>query len=296
MLCVEGKLSAASTAAGPAFEGARIMHGMRGTAGAIEKVVVDGRLRINVIGDVPPAGLCGSALIDAAAELLRHGMLYAARPPGVCPAKCPPGVVARSCPADRALRGPGRRCNWRPRSETAHGRPILLTQRDLRELQLASGGDSRRHRAACCARSGLEPQDLDRVLVGGGFGNFIRRSNAQRIGLLPWRIEHWRIRYQGNTSLAGAAGGRFAAVRGRSADEMARRIEHVDLSRDAEFATAFADAMIFPESESRPQKRSTRRRGLTQVLTSCARSKRIRKARSSSATIPAGSFTPWSAS
>ena len=72
VLMAGGKLSAASTAAGPAFEGARISCGMRGSAGAIEKVAVDGRLRINVIGNVPPLGLCGSGLIDVAAELLRH--------------------------------------------------------------------------------------------------------------------------------------------------------------------------------------------------------------------------------
>ena len=77
------------------------MHGMRGTAGAIEKVVVDGRLRINVIGDVPPAGLCGSALIDAAAELLRHGILSPRGRlafPGELPTARP-----RPGPADRAL-------------------------------------------------------------------------------------------------------------------------------------------------------------------------------------------------
>ncbi|MFW5693463.1 MAG: ASKHA domain-containing protein, partial [Thermoguttaceae bacterium] len=60
VLWAGGRLTAASTAAGPAFEGARIMHGMRGSTGAIEKVVVDGRLRVNVIGNVPPVGLCGS--------------------------------------------------------------------------------------------------------------------------------------------------------------------------------------------------------------------------------------------
>ena len=79
------------------------MHGMRGTAGAIEKVLlVDGELRINVIGDVPPAGLCGSALIDAAAELLRHGILS---PQGrlALPGELPAGVPAGPGPADRAL-------------------------------------------------------------------------------------------------------------------------------------------------------------------------------------------------
>jgi len=75
VLAVEGRLMTASTAAGPAFEGARISCGMRGGSGAIEKVVVDGRLRVNVIGGVAPVGLCGSGLIETAAELLRHKVL-----------------------------------------------------------------------------------------------------------------------------------------------------------------------------------------------------------------------------
>ena len=98
--------------------------------------------------------------------------------------------------------------------ETARGRPILLTQRDLRELQLATGA-IRAGITLLLRRHGLKPCELDRVLVAGGFGNFIRRSNAQRIGLLPWRLEHRRIRYQGNTSLAGAGWRPFRGVPGR---------------------------------------------------------------------------------
>ena len=217
---------------------------MRGSEGAIEKVVVDGRLRINVIGNVPPTGLCGSALIDAAAELLRHGLLT---PQGrlLLPDDLPADVSDDL--AGRVVRHDGQAAfQLAGASETAHGRPILLTQRDLRELQLACGA-IRAGIDLLLRRHGLRPEDLDRVYVGGGFGNFIRRSNAQRIGLLPGQIEHGRIRYQGNTALAGA---RLAAVSRRVrvlADQIARRIEHVDLSREPDFQTAFADAMIFPE-------------------------------------------------
>ena len=137
VLSADGKLTAASTAAGPAFEGARISQGMRGSTGAIEKVVVNNHLRINVIGDVPPLGICGSALIDLAAELLRHGLLS---PEGRLrtPDQLPSGVLP-----DLA-----QRLVWQEKqtaflvaaeTETGHGRPIWLTQRDLRELQLATG-------------------------------------------------------------------------------------------------------------------------------------------------------------
>lgn len=245
VLQADGKLTAASTAAGPAFEGARISCGIRGCTGAIEKVVVDGRLRINVIGNVPPVGLCGSGLIDVAAELLRHRILT---PQGrlQTPDQLPPDTHPDL--AGRIVLHEGRAAFvLATEAETADGRPIVLTQRDLRELQLATGA-IRAGIAILLRQAGLEPKQLQRVLIAGGFGNFIRRSNAQRIGLLPCEIEHRKIRYMGNTSLAGA---RLAALSRRArelAEELARRTRHVDLSTDAEFQQAFAESMIFPEA------------------------------------------------
>ncbi len=239
-----GKLRAASTAAGPAFEGARISCGMRGSTGAIEKVVVDGRLRVNVIGNVAPVGLCGSGLIDVAAVLLRHKILT---PQGrlQTPDELPAGVLPDL--AERIVLDGGKVAFLlASAAESASGRPIVLTQRDLRELQLATGA-IRAGIGILLRQAGLQPTDLHRVLIGGGFGNFIRRSNAQRIGLLPSEIEHGRIRYMGNTSLAGARLAALSCGARRLADDLARRTEHVDLSIDAEFQTAFADAMIFPE-------------------------------------------------
>ena len=241
------KLSAASTAAGPAFEGARISHGMRGSTGAIEKVVLDGRLRVNVIGNVPPVGLCGSALIDLGALLLRHGLLTPQgrlRTPdqlaeGVMPDLARRLMLHRGKPAFLVV----------PAEETGHGRPIVLTQGDLRELQLAAGA-IRCGTQILLRRAALEPTDLESVLIGGGFGNFIRRSNAQRIGLLPPRVEHHRIRYQGNTSLAGARLTALSQQARRQAEQIARATEHVDLSRDPDFAAEFAEAMIFPEEDA----------------------------------------------
>ncbi len=243
VLWAAGQLTAASTAAGPAFEGARISHGMRGSNGAIEKVVIDGRLRINVIGNVPPVGLCGSGLIDAAAELLRHKVLT---PQGrlLEPDELPDGVPADL--TERLIQHDGRPAFMiASRQETGTGGPIVLTQRDLRELQLATGA-IRAGIHLLLQRAGIEPEQLESVLIAGGFGNFIRRSNAQRIGLMPPRVEHSRIRYQGNTSLTGA---RLAALSRRAramAEDIARRTEHVDLSRATDFQTVFADAMIFP--------------------------------------------------
>ncbi len=227
---------------------------MRGSTGAIEKVVADGHLRINVIGNVPPVGLCGSGLIDTAAELLRHGVLnaqgrlldreafletFSPLPSPLAPfhQDLARRLVSAGCKPSFLLAAA---------EESGTGRAIVLTQRDFRELQLAAGA-IRAGIAILLKRAGLKPSDLEVVFIAGGFGNFIRRNNAQRIGLIPYEIEHRRIRYLGNTSLAGARLAACSMQYRRQAEELARQTEHVDLSLDRDFQNAFADAMIFPE-------------------------------------------------
>jgi uncharacterized 2Fe-2S/4Fe-4S cluster protein (DUF4445 family) len=255
VLWANGKLTAASTAAGPAFEGARISCGMRGSTGAIEKVVADGHLRINVIGNVPPVGLCGSGLIDTAAELLRHGVL---NPQGrlldkssflESLAPLPSSLTPFQEDLARRILCEDRKTSFLLASaeESGTDRPIVLTQRDFRELQLAAGA-IRAGIFILLKHAGLKPSDLEEVYIAGGFGNFIRRNNAQRIGLLPHEIEHRRIRYLGNTSLAGARLAALSIESRRQAEQLARQTEHVDLSLDPAFQNAFADAMIFPET------------------------------------------------
>jgi len=243
VLAAGGKLTAASTAAGPAFEGARISQGMRGTVGAIERVHFDGVLRTEVIGGVRPAGLCGSGLIDLAADLLRCGVM---RPDGrLVSADDPPP----SLPDDlrrRLVAAEGRPAFLLAEAaQTATGKSILFTQRDVRELQLASGA-IRAGVEMLLRRGGLTSADLDLVLIAGGFGNYVRRSSAQRIGLLPPAIPRERIRYQGNTSLAGARLAALSQQARRQAEALARRTRHVDLSADPDFKWAFAEAMLFP--------------------------------------------------
>ena len=114
---------------------------------------------------------------------------------------------------------------------------IALTQRDIREVQLAAGA-IRAGTKSSCAAPASRPADLRQVLLGGGFGNFIRRSNAQRIGLLPHEVEHtasaiWAIR-----RWPAPAGGPFAAMPAATPNELARRTEHVDLSADPAFHRA----------------------------------------------------------
>jgi uncharacterized 2Fe-2S/4Fe-4S cluster protein (DUF4445 family) len=122
---------------------------------------------------------------------------------------------------------------------------VFLTQRDIREVQLGSGA-IRAGISILLRKAGLEVADLKTVLIAGGFGNFIRRSSAQRIGLLPAGIDHQRIRYVGNASLAGAKASLLSTEARRRGEDMARRARHVDLSTAEGFHEEFAEAMIFP--------------------------------------------------
>jgi uncharacterized 2Fe-2S/4Fe-4S cluster protein (DUF4445 family) len=124
---------------------------------------------------------------------------------------------------------------------------VTLRERDIRELQLACGA-IRAGIAILLKQAGLGIGDLEHVYIAGGFGSFIRRSNAQRTGLLPPEIGHERIRFVGNTSLSGAKWGLLSTAARAQAEDLARRAKHVELSNDVDFAMDFAMAMMFPEA------------------------------------------------
>jgi uncharacterized 2Fe-2S/4Fe-4S cluster protein (DUF4445 family) len=245
VLAHQGRMLATSVAAGPAFEGARILHGMRAAPGAIEKVMMDGDVRINVIGNTRPTGICGTGLIDAAAAMLRAGLLD---PTGriLGPDEAPPTVSA----AVRARLSPkGDEVNLLlvPAAETGTGEAIYLHQRDVRELQLANGA-IRAGINILLRMAGLEPQQVSTVLLAGAFGNFIRRSNARRIGMLP-PIPCSRIRFVGNTASFGAKRALLSVAEKDYANRVVAGVRHVDLSLDPEFQVEFGAAMMFPDSD-----------------------------------------------
>ncbi|MHC4593311.1 MAG: ASKHA domain-containing protein, partial [Planctomycetota bacterium] len=175
------RLVACSCAAGPAFEGARIRFGMRATEGAISKVVVNEDVEVGVIGGGRATGICGSGLVDAVAQLLDVGVIDET------------GRVADPDNAGHLNDALKRRIvtlEDQPSVvlvDSAHsktGKPIMLTQRDVREVQLAKAA-VRAGIEVIAEEFGVEPEEVAQVLLAGGFGNFIRRSHAIRIGLLP---------------------------------------------------------------------------------------------------------------
>ena len=244
VLVHDGQVWAASTAAGPAFEGARIACGMRATQGAIEKVVMSDDIYCGVIGNVPPVGICGSGLIDIIAELLSIGVIS---PEGRL---LPNDELPESVPVkirDRVTLDEGGETMLilHHASDAGEGEQVYLSQKDVRELQLASGA-LRAGVNILLRNAGIAAGELDRILIAGGFGSFIRRNHVQQIGLLPLDIDHSRIQYVGNVSLSGAKWALLSAEARLEAERIARHTEHVELSTDLNFQMEFADAMLFP--------------------------------------------------
>ena len=238
-----GRLVATSAAAGPAFEGVSIRHGMRAAPGAIDiaSISADGCVTTHAIGGVPAHGICGSGLIDAVAELLGAGVVTVSgylRRADEIPA-CPP-LAARLEQID------GQQAFALVAAEIDEGGPgpVWITARDIREVQLAKGSIVAAA-TLLCRHVGLDPAALDEVLVAGAFGNYIRKSSAIRIGLLP-PIDAERIRFVGN---AAGVGARLALVdhevlrRGR---ELAARAEYVDLAMHPGYQAAFLAALAYP--------------------------------------------------
>jgi len=238
------RLVACSAPAGPAFEGGQIEHGMRAALGAIEGVSFGDDVSCRVIGNAPPIGICGSGLIDAAAKLLDANLLDAGGAlgqPGA--AVLPPRLASR---LRETAQGPV--FVLVPADESANSQDITITQKDLRQLQLAKAA----------ILSGIEvlravmnvPAGLIReLMLAGGFGNYISIPSALRIALLPGLAPE-RITYVGNAALTGAQLALLSETARKEADVIARSIEHVELADHPDFEHLFVTALGFAAPEA----------------------------------------------
>ena len=180
-ICRDGEFYSCSAAAGPALEGAQISTGMRATEGAVEKAVFDGeKLVVSTINDTPPAGLCGSGIIDLIAVLLDCGAIL---PNG----KFAAAEHVRYEDMARRLRRGAK--NFREfvycfKGERGAERELVLTQKDVREVQLAKSAIAVGEETLL-EIIGADVSALDRVYLAGAFGNYIDCGNAIRMGILP---------------------------------------------------------------------------------------------------------------
>ena len=234
------RLWACSAPAGPALEGGQIRHGMRGARGAIDRVTVDDDLHLHTIGEAEALGICGSGLIDLVAGLLDAGAIDWT---GLIRVDDRDGLPPRL--RDRiTMRGEERTVIVARAGEAGAPREIVLTQDDVRQVQLAKGaiasGIAMLQRVAR-----IGPEALTELLLAGGFGNYVSIASAQRIGLIPV-LPRGTVRYVGNAAALGAQLCLLSESERALAERVAERMEHVSLATHPDFEEIFVDAMNFP--------------------------------------------------
>jgi uncharacterized 2Fe-2S/4Fe-4S cluster protein (DUF4445 family) len=245
LMGTRARLLACSAPAGPALEGAQIRHGMRGAVGAIDRVwLEDGGIRWHVIGEAAPQGIAGSGLIDAIAVALDAGLIDWTGLIQVEAAGALPGSLRGAI----EMRGEERTLVLVPRGEAAGGGEIVLTQEDVRQVQLAKGAIAGGIRMLQHLL-GLADHDLTELMLAGGFGNYLSARSAVRIGLIP-ALPLPRVRYVGNAAALGAQLALLSEPERDRAARLAREIEHVSLAAHPDFQDIFVDAMNFPSEGS----------------------------------------------
>jgi uncharacterized 2Fe-2S/4Fe-4S cluster protein (DUF4445 family) len=234
------RLWACSAPAGPAFEGGQIRHGMRGALGAIDRATVGDDIHVHTLGEADALGICGSGLLDLVAGLLEAdvidwtGLIQVERREAL-----PPRLRDRV-----VIRGEERQVIVLRAGEAGAPREIVLTQDDVRQLQLAKGAIA----SGIAMLQHVAGVPLERVLelmLAGGFGNYLSIASAIRIGLIP-DLGAGRVRYVGNAASLGAQLCLLSEPERALAGTIAGRIEHVSLAAHPDFEQIFVDCMNFP--------------------------------------------------
>lgn len=236
-------LLATAAPAGPAFEGAAIRCGMRAADGAIEAVTMTAdEVRLEVIGDVEPAGLCGSGLVDAVTALVQLGLVDRSGrfAPDEQAATLAPGI------AGRLTRLGDERVfvlHWLDDAGDAE-RSVYLSQRDIRELQFAKAAIATGwHILLDQAR--LRPEAVQQVLLAGSFGSYLSPASATRLGLVP-RLPLLRIVSAGNVAGEGAKMALLSLRERSGATALLGEVRYVELSDRSDFNDRFVEQLPFP--------------------------------------------------
>jgi uncharacterized 2Fe-2S/4Fe-4S cluster protein (DUF4445 family) len=242
------KLISASCATGPAFEGAEIKYGMRAAPGAIEKITIDKEtkeVRFRVIGqegwntelkEVGAKGICGSGIIDIVPQLFLAG------------------IIDRTGRFNKDLKAPRyRETDGEPEfviawaNETSIGQDIVICQEDIRNIQLAKGA---MYAGAKIMMRTLGVDKLDKVILAGAFGSYIDKESAAMLGLFP-DCDLKNIYSVGNAAGDGARIALLNIDKRKEADEIARKVEYVELTLSPDFDKVFAKAMWLPHMSDR---------------------------------------------
>lgn len=243
VLSAKGRITACSTAAGPAFEGSSIKYGMRAAAGAIERVFLsDDGVEISVIGDTKPIGICGSGIIDAVGELIRTGVVDKSGRLLGTDRLAKKGVSPKILEhIEESIDSNGNDfVLYRGESPEEN---VYITQKDIREVQLAKAAISAGI-SIMMEEIGLAKDEIEKISIAGAFGNYIRNESAVNMGLLP-KIPMERIRAIGNSAGVGAS---MVLLSKQSEEETIRVseiVEHIDLAEKKNFQDEYLKGMRF---------------------------------------------------
>jgi len=242
ILSSKKKLWACSTAAGPAFEGARISSGMRAAEGAIDKVKMDNNFIVyRTIKNGKVIGICGSGLIDLIAEMLKLGLINKS---GKLINREEYNPELSEEIRNRIIKGQkGNKFLIVKSKGTENGNPIYLTQGDIREVQLA--------KAAIYAgikillkKVKISSDDIQKILLAGAFGSFIDKKSARRIGLIP-QLPLKKTESVGNAAGRGAEIVLLSGKTRKICEKISKDSKYIELSSCPDFQKEYIKAMFF---------------------------------------------------
>ncbi len=234
----EWQLSCAASA-GPAFEGAGVLHGMRATRGAIDEVWLDAETyepTVRVIGGVKPVGFCGSGLLGLLAELFMTGIIDKS------------GNVNLELPTERTREGehgPEYVVVWA--KDSGEGQDLVITHVDIDNLLRAKAAIYAGF-AVLAVNVGVDLSMVNQVLIAGNFGKYINIEKAIQIGLMP--DKPWdQFEFLGNTAVRGAYHALLERSERQRLKDIASKLTYLELSADNSFYEAFTSALFLPHTD-----------------------------------------------
>ena len=227
-LISKGKITATSCASGPAFEGGHIKHGMRAATGAIERLRIAGNsIQYQTIDGAPPVGICGSGILDALSQLYLAKVIDEG------------GRIIKSHPRVRTDQGQ-REFVLVSRKERGGQLTITITQKDVRELQLAKAA-IRTGIQVLLEANGCAEDEIKQVIVAGAFGTYIDVASAVTIGMLP-SLPLDRFRQVGNAAGMGAKLALVSLKQRAEAQAVASKVNYIELASAPNFNQTFMQA------------------------------------------------------
>jgi uncharacterized 2Fe-2S/4Fe-4S cluster protein (DUF4445 family) len=234
ILRVEGEILSCSCASGPAFEGEHIENGMKAVDGAIESIRIKQEgidVEFKTLGSGYPIGICGSAIVDVVAELLKADIINRV------------GRFKTDLTTSRLIQVNNARkfiIAWSEESGT--GSPITISERDINEVILAKAAI---HSAAqvLMKTKNITSNDLKRIFIAGAFGNHLNKNNAKRIGMIP-DVESRRITYIGNAALNGATMALKSRKIHQQTKQIPRKTRYIELATNLDFELGFKKSLL----------------------------------------------------